>query len=128
MRLDLRINNFLIDIFNQILYITLSKYLKKLIELFQKDHAPIFPEYTTLYVDYENALRQELHKWGEELLLGRRTTERNIFNPDFLHSIWSRHQSGLEPDMIGKIAPIMTYEMMLRKYYDGEEVHPSIQA
>ena len=29
-----------------------------------------------------------------------------------------RHQSGLEIHTIGKIAPIMTYEMMLRRFYD----------
>jgi asparagine synthase (glutamine-hydrolysing) len=79
---------------------------------------PIFTEYTTLYADYENWLRNELREWGESILLGERTLQRGIFNPDYLHSLWKRHLSGLEPDMIGKIAPIMTYEMMLRRFYD----------
>jgi hypothetical protein len=35
-------------------------------------------------------------------------------------SLWNRHQSGLEVNMIGKIAPIMTFEMLLRKFYDHE--------
>jgi hypothetical protein len=29
-----------------------------------------------------------------------------------------RHLSGLEEWTIGKIAPMMTYEMMLRRFYD----------
>jgi asparagine synthase (glutamine-hydrolysing) len=80
--------------------------------------APVFPEYSTLYADYENWLRNELRDWGENILLGERTLRRDIFNPEFLRSLWLRHQSGLEVHTIGKIAPLMTYEMMLREFYD----------
>ncbi|MFW6116423.1 MAG: asparagine synthetase B family protein [bacterium] len=80
--------------------------------------APVFPEYPTLYADYENWLRNELREWGKEILLGDRTLQRDIFNPECLRSLWRRHQSGLEVHMIGKIAPIMTYEMMLRRCWD----------
>lgn len=76
---------------------------------------PLFP----LNSDYESWLRGELKDWGEELLLDRRTLERGIFNPEYLRSLWARHQAGLEPFTIGKIAPIMTYEMMLRRFYDA---------
>jgi asparagine synthase (glutamine-hydrolysing) len=79
---------------------------------------PVFPAYTTLYADYENWLRHELREWGESILLGERTLQRDIFNPESLRSLWRRHQSGLELHTIGKIAPIMTYEMMLRRFYD----------
>jgi asparagine synthase (glutamine-hydrolysing) len=78
----------------------------------------IFPERHTLYADYENYLRAELREWAEDVLFDSRTTERDIFNPVFLRSLMSRHMSGLEEWTIGKIAPIMTYEMMLRKFYD----------
>jgi len=78
----------------------------------------VFPERATLYADYENYLRHELRPWAEEILFDRRTLERGIFNPDFIRSIWARHQSGRELWTIGKIAPIMTYEMMLRRLYD----------
>jgi asparagine synthase (glutamine-hydrolysing) len=80
--------------------------------------APVFPEHATLYADYEHWLRNELREWGEEILLGEQTLRRGIFNAEFLRSLWCRHQSGLEMHTIGKIAPIMTYEMMLRQYWD----------
>ena len=79
---------------------------------------PIFPDHPTLYADYENWLRGELRDWGEDILLGERTLNRGFFNPSFLKSIWHRHQSGLEVNMIGKVAPIMTFEMLMRKYHD----------
>jgi asparagine synthase (glutamine-hydrolysing) len=82
--------------------------------------APIFEEHATLYADYENWLRNELRDWGENILLGERTLQRDIFNPAFLRSLWRRHQSGLEVHTIGKIAPLMTLEMMLRRFYDGD--------
>jgi len=82
--------------------------------------AQVFPDYPTLYADYENWLRGELHGWGEEILLGERSVSRGIFNPRFLKSLWDRHQSGLEVNMIGKFAPIMTYEMLMQKYFDEE--------
>jgi len=77
-----------------------------------------FPPRATLYADYENWLRRELRGWGEDLLLSERTLRREIFNPDMLRSLWQRHQSGLEVNFIGKIAPLMSYEMILRRFYD----------
>jgi asparagine synthase (glutamine-hydrolysing) len=78
----------------------------------------IFPERDTLYADYENYLRGELREWAEDTLFDHRTTERGIFDPAFLRTLMDRHLSGLEEWTIGKIAPIMTYEMMLRRFYD----------
>jgi asparagine synthase (glutamine-hydrolysing) len=80
--------------------------------------APLFPEHPTLYADYENWLRGELKDWGEGILLAEETLSWGYFNPTFLKSIWQRHQSGLEVNMIGKVAPIMTFEMLMRKYLD----------
>lgn len=80
--------------------------------------APIFPKRKSLYADYEAYLRTDLREWGESILFDKRTRDRGIFDPDFLHSLWDRHQSGRERHTIGKIAPIMTYEMMLRRFYD----------
>ena len=79
---------------------------------------PVFRQYPTLYADYENYLRTDLREWGESILFDKRTTDRGIYNPQFLQSIWARHQSSRELHTIGKIAPIMTYEMMLRRFYD----------
>jgi asparagine synthase (glutamine-hydrolysing) len=95
-----------------------AKLIQKSKSFMNRYVVPVFPEYTTLYADYENWLRNELRDWGENILLGERTLRRGIFNPEFLRSLWRRHQSGLEVHTIGKIAPIMTYEMMLRRYWD----------
>ena len=78
----------------------------------------VFPELDTLYADYENYLRNELRDWAEDILFDPRTAERGIFDPSYLHSLMSRHLSNMEEWTIGKIAPIITYEMMLRRYYD----------
>jgi asparagine synthase (glutamine-hydrolysing) len=78
----------------------------------------IFPKHSTLYADYENWLRGDLKGWGEELLFSQRSQGRGIFNPEFVKSLWTRHQSGLEVNMIGKVAPLMTLEMFLRNFHD----------
>jgi asparagine synthase (glutamine-hydrolysing) len=79
---------------------------------------PVFPERQTLYADYENYLRTDLKAWAENILFDKRTLERGIFNPEFIQSIWARHQSGQELHTIGKIAPIITLEMMFRRFFD----------
>ena len=89
--------------------------------------ARVFPEFTTLHSDYEGWLRRELREWGEELLLGERTLRRGIFDPGFLRSLWSRHQSGLEQNFIGKIAPIMTWETVMRRFYDAPVDRPAAE-
>jgi asparagine synthase (glutamine-hydrolysing) len=68
--------------------------------------------------DPEGWLRRDLRDWAEDLLLGPRTLDRGFYNPDFLRSLFDRHMSGREVHTVGKIAPIMTYEMMLRRFYD----------
>lgn len=83
----------------------------KTIRRLNKQINPHFSQ-NLLYADYENYLRKELRAWGESILFGPHIKEHGIFNPKFIQSIWERHQSGLELWTIGKIAPIMTYEMM----------------
>ena len=78
----------------------------------------IFTERHPLYADYEEYLRGDLREWAENILYDRRTTGRGIFDPLFMRSLMQRHCSGLEEWTIGKIAPLITYEMMLRRYYD----------
>ncbi len=79
---------------------------------------PIFREPISLYAGYENWLRHELRPWAEELLFDGRLADRGIFDPNAVKSLFERHMSGLEMHTIGKIAPIMTLEMMLRRYFD----------
>ena len=67
---------------------------------------------------YENYLRHELRDWAEDILYDERTAAREIFEPSFLRTLMNRHLSGMEEATIGKIAPLITYEKMLRRYYD----------
>jgi asparagine synthase (glutamine-hydrolysing) len=90
----------------------------KLKRRFNRHVWPLFRERPTLYADYENYLRHELRDWAENILYDRRTTEHGIFNPDFVRTLMQRHLSPMEEWTIGKIAAVMTYEMMLRKFYD----------
>jgi asparagine synthase (glutamine-hydrolysing) len=81
---------------------------------------PLFPERPRLYADYENYLRGELADWGWELLMAPRTLDRGLFNPDAVRGLWERHQRGDELWTIGKIAPLMTLELVLRRLYDAD--------
>ena len=80
--------------------------------------APVFKELAPLNSDYENWLCNDLKEWVEGILFDERTLQRGIFSQDFLHSLWNRQLSGLEVNVIGKLAPIITYELMLRRYVD----------
>jgi asparagine synthase (glutamine-hydrolysing) len=91
---------------------------RKLRNRFNRHFYPVFRRSKSLYADYENYLRGALRPWADSILLDERTLSRGIFNPQFIRSIWARHLSGKELHTIGKIAPIMTYEMMLRRFYD----------
>jgi len=73
-------------------------------------------------------LRTDLKAWGEALLFDRRTLERGIFDADCLRWLWARHQSGTEPHTIGKIAPIMTHEMMLRRLYEKDDTNADVRS
>jgi asparagine synthase (glutamine-hydrolysing) len=90
----------------------------KLQHRFNRHIKPIFPKRSTLYADYETYLRAELRDWAKDILFDRRTQERGIFSPAFVQTLLDRHLSGLEEWTIGKIAPIMTYELMLRRFCD----------
>jgi len=80
----------------------------------------IFVEHNTLYADYEGYLRGDLREWAEGILYDRRTAERGLFDPAYVRALMQRHLSGQEQWTIGKITPIITYEMMLRALYDGK--------
>jgi len=80
----------------------------------------LFPERATLYADYEGYLRDDLRVWAEGILYDRRTIERGLFDPAYVRTLMQRHLSGQEQWTIGKIAPLITYEMMLRALHDGE--------
>lgn len=79
---------------------------------------PLFRQRSKLYADYENYLRQELRPWAEAILFDRRTEERGLFSPEYLRTLMARHVSGKEPWTLGKIAPLITLEMVFRRYFD----------
>jgi asparagine synthase (glutamine-hydrolysing) len=79
---------------------------------------PVFRQARTLYADYEAYARDELRGWIEDILFDKRTEERGLFDPAFVRTLVERHYSGLEQWTIGKIAPLVTYEMMLRRFHD----------
>lgn len=74
--------------------------------------------YQSLHGDPEDWLRDDLRDWASDILFDRRTLDRGIVNPTFLRSIFDRHMSGREQWTIGKIAPIITFEMMMRAFFD----------
>jgi asparagine synthase (glutamine-hydrolysing) len=80
---------------------------------------PFFSERPTLYADYEEYLRHELRRWAEGILYDPQTSAHGFFAPGFLRTLMERHHSARERWTIGKIAPIITYEMMLRRFVDG---------
>jgi asparagine synthase (glutamine-hydrolysing) len=82
---------------------------------FNRSIFQLFPEWKTLYADYEGYLRGDLREWAEGILYDRRTLERGIFEPGFLRSLMARHCSGMEEWTIGKIAPLISFEMTMRK-------------
>jgi asparagine synthase (glutamine-hydrolysing) len=78
--------------------------------------APHSVERTSLYADYEGWLRTDLRSWAESILFDERTQDRGIFRREALVSLWARHMTGNELWTIGKIASIITFEMMLRSF------------
>jgi asparagine synthase (glutamine-hydrolysing) len=83
----------------------------------------LFPSFDTLYADYEAYLRAKLREWAEGILFDQRLSGRGLFDPEFLRSLIRRHLSGLEEWTIGKIAPLITFEMMMRRFFDDNASH-----
>lgn len=77
---------------------------------------PLFPELLTLYADYEEYLRTDLRAWAEDLLFGPQVLSRDLFDEETVRGLWRRHLSGQELWTIGKIAPLMNIELVLRHF------------
>jgi asparagine synthase (glutamine-hydrolysing) len=80
--------------------------------------AHIFNEPSKEYADYELWLQNDLNEWAVDILTNERIRARGMFNIDFIESLLRRNRSGQELFTIGKIAPIMTFEMMMQRYFD----------
>lgn len=77
---------------------------------------PRFPDRPRLYADYEHYLRGDLADWAEGILMDSQTLDRGLFNPVAVRSLWERHLRGDELWTIGKIAPLITLELVLRSF------------
>lgn len=97
---------------------TLAALLQKAKNGINKYVAPVFKPHFTLYADYEGWLRTDLRPWAEGILFDERTLQRGIFNPAALRSLMDRHLSHRQDGTVGKIAPLITFEMMLRRFVD----------
>ncbi len=89
-------------------------------KVWKRTKKALTPGYATqqLHGDPEDWLRNDLRDWAAGILFDQRTVNRGIFNPAYLRSIYDRHLSGREIWTIGKIAPLITFEMMMRKFFD----------
>jgi asparagine synthase (glutamine-hydrolysing) len=98
-----------------------ARYLHGLgVKAFKRLRRWVMPGYASqrLHGDPEDWLRNDLHEWVAGILFDQRTIERGIFNPIYMKSIFERHMSGREIWTIGKIAPLVTFELMMRRYFD----------
>ena len=80
----------------------------------------VFEEHPWVYADYENYLRGDLRDWAEDLLLSPRTQARGLFDASAVRSLWHRHLAGQEGWILGKIAPLISVELALRHFLDGQ--------
>ncbi|MGE3271794.1 MAG: asparagine synthase-related protein, partial [Chloroflexota bacterium] len=79
---------------------------------------PIFPSRPRLYADYEEYLRTDLRAWAEGILFDPQTVERGLFDQTAVRALWDRHLAGNELWTIGKVAPLITLELVLRAFLD----------
>ena len=77
----------------------------------------LFPNHPTLYADYENYLRRSLRPWAESILGRPQVAAHGVFNPDYAQALTERHMGGQELWTIGKVAPIITMEMVLENLF-----------
>ncbi|HOQ60014.1 MAG TPA: asparagine synthase-related protein [Vicinamibacterales bacterium] len=96
-------------------------FLRKLGNRINRHIAPVFVDRPRLYADYENYLRRELRPWAEDLLLGPRAAARGLFDPAAVRSLWERHLAGGELWTIGKVGPLISIELALRRFIDSEK-------
>lgn len=85
---------------------------------------PVFPIRPRLYADYENYLRTDLRLWAEDVLFDRRTTERGLFNPAEVRRLWEHHLRGEKLWTIGKLAPLLTIELVIRSLVEEDQLLP----
>lgn len=85
---------------------------------FNKHIWPMFTEPPALYADYENYLRTDLRPWAESILDDPRLEERELFNVEYVRLLFDRHCAGYDEWTLGKIAPVINLELMLRRFFD----------
>jgi len=83
---------------------------------FNKHIRPWFSEPPELYADYENYLRTDLKPWAEAVLGDTQLESLGLINIDYVRSLLDRHCAAYDQWTLGKIAPFITLELMLRRY------------
>lgn len=78
---------------------------------------PWFNEPPELYADYENYLRSDLKGWAESVLCDSQMVARGLVNGEYVQSLFERHCAGYDRWTLGKIAPFITLELMLQRYF-----------
>lgn len=92
---------------------TFAKYRHKIGQKIFKDQHP------ELHEDPEGWLRNDLQDWSKSVLFSDSMENHGIFNINFLRSLYQRHMAGHESYfVVGKIAPVMTYDLMLQRFFD----------
>lgn len=102
---------------NPIAYYGYSAY-RRVINRVRRQLQPQWRDRPRLYADYENYLRTDLCDWAEGILFDDRTIERGLFCPDQVRGLWMRHLKNDQLWTIGKIAPLITTELVLRHLID----------
>jgi len=89
---------------------------RKITNRFHNRFSHLYPPQDTLYANYEVYLRDDLKNWAEAILFTPHSVSHNLFDIDYVRVLFNHHLSSLEEWTIGKIAPLITYEMMLQKF------------
>lgn len=83
---------------------------------FNKHIRAWFGEPPELYADYENYLRTDLRDWADAVLNDSQLESLGLVNIDYVRSLLERHYADYDQWTLGKIAPFITLELMLRRY------------
>jgi len=94
-----------------------TKYLlKKIAERFLP-HEVIYRPKQGFAVPVAEWIKKEWHEMARDLLVGKRATDRHIFNPNFVHQMLNEHERGRE-DRSHIIWTLMVLELWFREYID----------
>jgi asparagine synthase (glutamine-hydrolysing) len=106
------------DLNNQ--FLTTNKMINSFTKYWHKISRKIFTyQHPVDFEDPSGWLRNDLQDWLNSVLFSTSMKNHGLFDIKFLRSLYHRHMSGHESHyIVGKIAPVMTYELMMQRFYD----------